>query len=267
MKTLLSMFRMKLLAGMQYRAAAWAGIATQFFWGFMLIMIYEAFYRSSDAVPPMTLEQTCRYIWLQQAFLMLTHMWQRDAEVLELIRSGGIAYELTRPVDLYGMWFSRFLGQRLSNTALRCVPVLAVSALLPAPYRMTLPPSLVHFALFLPALALSALLGTALILLVYVFTLRTLDFAGPGFVMNALSDFFSGSVILLPFMPRLIQRIAFVLPFRYLADFPYRLYVGSIPLPEAAAGLCISAAWCAALALLGHFLMARFLRRAVIQGG
>ena len=144
MKTLLSMFRMKLLAGMQYRAAAWAGIATQFFWGFMLIMIYEAFYRSSDAVPPMTLEQTCRYIWLQQAFLHLTRMWAKDAEVLELIRTGGVAYELCRPVDLYGLWYARFLGQRLSGAALRCLPVLLVSCFLPAPYRMTLPPSFVR---------------------------------------------------------------------------------------------------------------------------
>ena len=267
MKTLLSMFRMKLLAGLQYRAAAWAGIATQFFWGFMLIMIYEAFYRSSDAVPAMTLSQTCRYIWLQQAFLMLTMMWSRDPEVLELIRSGGIAYELARPVDLYGLWYARFLGQQLSGAALRFLPVLIVACLLPAPYRMTLPPSAAHFALFLLALALSALLGTALLELTYIFTLRTLDFAGPGFVMNALSDFFSGSVILLPFMPRAIRRIAFVLPFRYLADFPYRLYVGNIPLPEAALSLCVSAGWCVILTAGGRLLMRRFLRRAVIQGG
>ena len=267
MKTLLSMFRMKLLAGMQYRAAAWAGIATQFFWGFMLIMIYEAFYRSSDAVPAMTLDQVCRYIWLQQAFLHLTQMWTKDAEVLEMIRTGGVAYELARPVDLYGLWYARFLGQRLSGAALRCLPVLLVACLLPAPYRMTLPPSPAHLALFIPALALSALLGTSLMALLHVFTLKTLDFAGPGFTMTALADFFSGAVILLPFMPRAVQRIAYALPFRYLADFPYRLYVGSIPLPEAAAGLGVACVWCVVLTLGGRLLMRRFLRRAVIQGG
>ncbi len=267
MKTLLSMFRMKLLAGMQYRAAAWAGIATQFFWGFMLIMIYEAFYRSSDAVPAMPIDQVCRYIWLQQAFLHLTRMWAKDTEVLELIRTGGVAYELCRPVDLYGLWYSRFLGQRLSGAALRCLPVLVVSWFLPAPYRMTLPPSFTHFVLFVPALALSALLGTSLMALLHVFTLKTIDFTGPGFAMTTLAEFFSGAVILLPFMPRAVQRIAYALPFRYLADFPYRLYVGNIPLPEAAAGLGIALAWCAALTLGGRLLMRRFLRRAVIQGG
>ena len=267
MKTLFTMLRMKLIAGFQYRAAAWAGVATQFFWGFMLIMIYEAFYQSSDAVPPMTLAQLCRYIWLQQAFLHLTMLWQRDGDVLELITSGGIAYELCRPVDLYGMWFARFLGQRLSGTALRCVPVLAVAAFLPAPYRMTLPESAAHFALFAAALLLSALLGTALVVLIYVLTVKTLQLAGPSCAVGTLSEFFSGELIAIPFMPLPLQKIAYALPFRYLADFPYRLYTGAIPLSEGLVSLGISAAWTLALIALGAGLLRHFLRRAVIQGG
>ena len=37
MKKYLSLLRMRFIAGLQYRAAALAGIATQFAWGFMLI--------------------------------------------------------------------------------------------------------------------------------------------------------------------------------------------------------------------------------------
>lgn len=267
MKTLFAMFRMKLIAGFQYRAAAWAGIATQFFWGFMLIMIYEAFYKSADIAPAMSLDQMCRYIWLQQAFLHLTNMWMRDGEVLELITSGGVAYELCRPVDLYGMWYARFLGQRLAGAALRCVPVLVVAALLPYPYRMTPPPSFLHFVLFVLALALAALLGVALMLLVYAATLKTLNFTGPAFVMTTLSDFFSGAIIALPFMPEPLRKIAYLLPFRYLADFPYRFYTGNIPLSEAFVSLGVSAAWLLALIFVGSLLLRRFLRHAVIQGG
>ena len=35
MKAYLSFFRIRFLAGLQYRTAAWAGIATQFAWGGM----------------------------------------------------------------------------------------------------------------------------------------------------------------------------------------------------------------------------------------
>lgn len=267
MKTLFSMFRMKLLTGLQYRAAAWAGVATQFFWGFMLIMIYEAFYRHTDARPAMELSQLCRYIWLQQSFFFLTGTSILDHDIRDLITSGGLAYELCRPVSLYGMWFARILGAKLAGTALRFLPVLLVASLLPAPYRMTLPPGPAHLILFLAALALAALLSTALVLFICVLTVRTLSVTGPAYVVFTLQTFFSGAVIAVPFMPRALQRLAYALPFRFLGDFPFRLYTGNIPLGEAVPTLALGIVWIAALTVLSRLLLRCFLRRVVIQGG
>ncbi|HOJ12119.1 MAG TPA: ABC transporter permease, partial [Clostridiales bacterium] len=70
MKAYFSVFKMRLINGMQYRVAALAGVATQFFWGFMFIMIYEAFYQSAVQTPPIELKQLVSYMWLQQAFLV-----------------------------------------------------------------------------------------------------------------------------------------------------------------------------------------------------
>ena len=62
MKAYFSVFRMRLINGMQYRVAAVAGVATQFFWGFMFIMIYEAFYQGAVQTQPMELSQLVSYI-------------------------------------------------------------------------------------------------------------------------------------------------------------------------------------------------------------
>ena len=35
MRACLTFFKMRLINGLQYRTAAWAGVFTQFFWGFM----------------------------------------------------------------------------------------------------------------------------------------------------------------------------------------------------------------------------------------
>ena len=51
-------FRMLL----QYRAAAIAGVWTQVFFGFVLLMVYEAFYRSTDAPQPLTFPQLASYV-------------------------------------------------------------------------------------------------------------------------------------------------------------------------------------------------------------
>ena len=46
LKKYISFFRLRCVTGLQYRAAALAGISTQFAWGFLIIFAYHAFYRS-----------------------------------------------------------------------------------------------------------------------------------------------------------------------------------------------------------------------------
>ncbi len=83
MKAYFSLFKMRLINGMQYRVAALAGIATQFFWGFMFIMVYEAFYDNAVQAPPIALDQLVSYIWLQQAFLAFIALWYRDGGTIQ----------------------------------------------------------------------------------------------------------------------------------------------------------------------------------------
>ena len=49
MKKYLSFFRLRFITGLQYRTAALAGIATQFFWGAMEILTFRACLFSHDA--------------------------------------------------------------------------------------------------------------------------------------------------------------------------------------------------------------------------
>ncbi len=46
-------------------------------------------------------------------------------------------------------------------------------------------------------------------------------------------------VIPVPLMPTWLQNIVVVLPFRYTADFPFRVYSGHIPQNEAVLGIVI----------------------------
>jgi ABC-2 type transport system permease protein len=203
----LGMFRMKLISGMQYRAAAWAGIATQFFWGFMLLMIFRAFYRSSGTEPPMTWEQLAAYNWLRQAFLAMIVLWSVDIDLLDGITDGHVAYELCRPYDLYFFWFARLTAQRLASVAMRCLPILIVAFLLPGDLRMTLPASAVSFAAFLASMCLSLFLTVALSMFIYILTFITMSTLGSRMIMNILADFCGGFLIPIPLMPQWLQNI------------------------------------------------------------
>ena len=214
MKAYLSVFRLRLANGLQYRSAALAGIATQFFWGFIIIMVFQAFYSQSTATQPISLSQLIAYVWIQQAFLSFIMLWFRDNELFQLITSGNIAYELCRPSGLYGFWYAKLLAQRLSSAALRCLPILVVAVFLPQPYRLPLPPDLTTAALFIITLILGLFIIVAISMLIYISTFVTMSAAGSLLMFGVIGEFLAGMVIPIPLMPTWLQSIVNVLPFR-----------------------------------------------------
>jgi ABC-2 type transport system permease protein len=267
MRPYVSLFRMRLISGMQYRAAAWAGVATQFFWGFMLLMIYRAFYRSGGEALPMAWEQLCAYVWLHQAFLAILALWIQDDELLSGIRDGLVAYELCRPVDLYSFWFARLTATRLSKAALRCVPVIVFALLIPPPYRLILPPDAGALVLFLISMSLALALVIAVSMFVYILTFITLTPQGSRLIVALFGDFFAGGIVPIPMMPDWMQRAISFFPFRYTQDLPLRLYSGSISGGEAVSQIAVQLLWTAGLIAAGKFAFDRVTRRIVVQGG
>ncbi len=267
MKAYYTYFKLKFISSLQYRQAAWAGIATQFFFGFVYIMVYIAFYKSPGKDIPMELHQVVTYLWLNQAFLALVNQFSKDQELFKLIKEGGISYELVRPKDLYFMWYFKIMAQRLANVTLRFIPLILVTTLLPYPYKLGLPYSLSHFLLALAALMMGALLITALTVLYPIITLYTLNEKGIVNLIINIGDILSGLVIPIPFFPKFLQVISRFLPFQYISDLPFRLYVGNITIQNGFEGIIIQIIWIFIIIGLGHFLMSKNLKRVVVQGG
>ena len=158
MNPYLSLLRVRFLNGLQYRAAALGGLSTQFFWGIMLVFIYKAFYGSSVSSNGFSYKDLVTYIWLQQGFLSFIFLYDWDSEMLDMITTGGISYELCRPVHIYQVWYVKLLSKRLSRGILRFVPVIILGFLMPYPYNLSLPESPVSFLLFIVTLFLGLFL-------------------------------------------------------------------------------------------------------------
>lgn len=252
-------FRMLL----QYRAAAVAGFSTQLFWGLIRVMIMDAFYRASVGTPPMRIEEVITYIWLGQALLGLIP-WNVDREIQAMIREGSVAYELTRPLDLYTLWFMRAVAWRAAATLLRAVPLLVVALLFLGMRLPVSPAAALGFALtVLGALMMSA----ALTNLLNISLLWTLSGEGAMRLVPALVVLFSGNIVPLPLFPDWMHPLLSFLPFRGLVDAPFRLYLGHIPAVYTGAALAHQIAWTTAFVLMGRWMLARGTRRLVVQGG
>jgi ABC-2 type transport system permease protein len=263
---------MRFIAGMQYRAAAWAGVATQFFWGGMELFIYAAFYRSSGLDPgtaqaAFPFGQLADFIWLRQAFLALVMLWSQDMDLLNMVVKGDAAYELCRPLSTYAFWFARLLALRFSRTLLRCFPILVVASFLPEPFRFHPPPGLLQGLAFLAAMILASLLVVAVSMYIYLVTFITLDSVGGRLLIGVGGEFLMGALIPIPFMPLPLRRVLEFLPLRYTADFPFRVYSGNIPPGQALPGLGMQCFWLGLL-LAGGILGFRIIQKRILfQGG
>ena len=262
-----SFFKMRLMACLQYRAAALAGMSTQLVWGGMEVLLYRAFWLEHPERFPMGMEALSSYIWLQQAFLALFMLWDWDYDILRSVKEGTVAYELLRPTDLYGMWMAKAAGTRLARASLRMFPVLLVGSLLPAPYglRLQIPPE--TFGLFLLSMVLMVLVVCAYNLLVYGLTFYVTDPNGIMVLSVAAADLLGGAIVPLPFLPDGFRQFAELTPFASMQIVPLRIFNGNITLPEIPGVMGLQVFWIVTLILAGYLLTRNGLRRAVILGG
>lgn len=267
MKFYKSYFKLRFITNLQYRSSALAGIATQLFFGMIYIFVYLAFYESNDGNGPMQINQLVSYLWLNQIFFSLIYMFYKDKEIYNLIRNGNVSYELTRPKNLYFMWYFKIMAQRLSNVTLRSIPIIILVTLLPKPYNLCGPESVISFLMFLIALIIGIFLMTAIITLYHVLTLRTLNETGITNIFMAIADLLSGGVVPIPFFPLFLQKITNVLPFRYVSDLAFRLYSGNIGVKEGLYGIVVQLLWLIIIMFFGNFLTKKYLKKIVVQGG
>ena len=187
--------------------------------------------------------------------------WGVDGDIRGQIRSGAIAYELARPVDLYTFWYCRAIGWKLAAPLMRCVPIFVFAGLvLPligsSDWSLRLPPSWASAAGF----ALT-LLGTLLLTApsptstASACSGRSAARASTRSVMAGVL-LLSGMIIPLPLFPDWLKPLLYALPFGGLADTPFRVYTGNY-----SAGLSLllfahQAGWTIVLVLLGRWVLA-----------
>lgn len=265
MKIMMSIFSVRFKLQLQYRAATIAGVGTQLFFGFVTVMVYQAFYDNGIEGLPMTLGQTVTYVWLGQGLLALLP-WNGDREVQAMIRNGDVAYELSRPMSLYQYWYTKIMAQRVAQTTMRMVPLFVIVSLLPGTLKMNGPTSIWGLMAFLICMVGAILLGCTLSNIITIATLFTIG-NGLERVVPALVMFFSGLVVPIALFPEWSQWLFRLLPFSGLTDAPYRFYLGLYEPSMLTQLLLHQVVWTILLYGFGQWLLMKASKRIVVQGG
>lgn len=266
-KAYFSLFRIRFNYNLQYRMVALGTIAKGFMWAMMEILAYRALYRTGFTDFPMEFSQMVSYIWVYQSFIILFRVVFGDGEIYSVLRSGGVAYDLVRPVGLYGRWFCQSASNRLSYALINCLPVLLLGLIMPPPFRLTLPSSAMQSLLFALSATLAFGVTVAMAMLMYVSLFYLISQRGIRIIVTAMTDFFSGGIIPLPFFPESVLKVVRLLPFAAMQNMPLQIFCGNITGTNAMKGIIFQFFWLAALIAVGRTAMEQATKKVIVQGG
>lgn len=265
-RTYISFFRMRFLALLQYRASAAAGMCTNWAFGMMRVMVMIAFYASANRAQPMSLEQAITYTWLGQMLIGILP-WNVDKDVSNSVITGQVAYELTRPIDIYAMWYMRTLAYRLAPTLMRGVPMAFIcTLLLPQQYRMQLPEG-AALAAWAASMIGAIILSVAITSLMHAYVLIIQKVDGFTRLINALAELLSGMIIPLALLPDAMTGFLRFQPFAGVIDLPAQLFCGTLPPSSVWAVIATQFIWSAIFIFAGRAVTNYGLKKVVLAGG
>ncbi len=251
---------------LQYRAAAFAGLMTQWVFGFVMISVLIAFYGYAKGEQPMALAQTVTYTWLGQAMLG-TLPWNIDRETGESVRTGGVVYDLARPLDLYAHWYARTLALRTAPTLLKCVPMFLIATfLMPTPYAMQWPGP-AGLCAWLLAVCGGLLLSCSITVLMQTSLFWTVTGDGVTRIMPHVVTFLSGMIIPLPLLPDWLQGFLRFQPFTGVMATPAMLFCGALAPSAVWEALALQLFWTGVFVLAGRALLKKGLGKLSVAGG
>ncbi|MGH3389877.1 MAG: ABC transporter permease [Actinomadura sp.] len=251
-----------------YPIAGLAEAVTNTVFGFVRAYILIALWRARPVLGGYDMTDAVTFCFLTQALIGPVQIFG-GLELTERIRTGAVAIDLHRPVDLQGWWLADDLGRALLMLTLRGGPPLLLGALV-FPLRL---PGPAGWAAFAVSVLLGVLVGFGLRYLVALWTFWLHDDRGIQAVALVLSLFLSGMILPLVVFPDWLADVARLLPWAALIQVPGDVFLGKAGYfgLTGDAGLLaaygVQAAWALALLLAGRALTVAARRRLVIHGG
>ena len=246
-----------------YRAANWAGITTNVFFGCLRSYVFVALFVAQPEAAGYRLDDALRYTWLTQALLAYTNLWGWW-DVAETIKTGQVATDLARPFDYFGFWLGHDVGRAVYHLLFRGVPIYLAGMIL---FGVGAPTSPLVWLAFVVSLFLAELVGFAFRFLLNLTAFWLLDVRGVGMVATIFTSFFSGMLLPIAFFPDWLRVISAWLPFQGMIYLPTSVFLGKLEGVNLLVALGQQVGWFTGLAVAGRALLGLATRRLDIQGG
>jgi ABC-2 type transport system permease protein len=246
-----------------YPAATFGGLFTNTVFGFMRAYVLLAIFRETAEVNGYDAQDTVTYAWMTQGLIATIYIWGWFELGLR-IRTGDIATDLSRPVDLQFAAFASDMGRALYHAIFRGIPPILVGALV---FELTAPSDPLMWLAFAASTTLAVAVSFSFRFLYNLPAFWLLDYRGVAVLAMIAANLFSGFIIPVRFFPDWLAAIANATPFPSMVQTPVDMFVGETHGLEIVSALLVQTMWLVVLLALGRWVLAAGTRRLVVQGG
>ncbi|MEU1984753.1 ABC-2 family transporter protein [Nocardia sp. NPDC019395] len=247
-----------------YKLAMFAGLFTNCVFGFVRAAVMLAAIDATGGFAGYDAGSIGAYVWISQGLLGALQFMAAELELAERIRTGDIAIDFLRPVDVQLSYLATDIGRGVCGLIPRLLPSLLIGSL--------------TFGLVLPGTPESVLLGACSVLLAIalsflaLFALTTAGFwvvetRGIRALYQTSGPFLAGLFVPVHLFPEWLGAIAAATPFPSMLQAPVDVLSGRVAGWDAVQVVGVQVFWLLVVGAAGRMLLLLGRRRLEVQGG
>ena len=247
-----------------YRQAAVAGVFVNTVFGVIKLSILLGVADSAGgSVAGYDRAALSTYAWVSQGLIAVVMIFSWT-ELSDRVRTGDIAVDLARPVDLQLAWLAADLGRATWGLVSRAAIPILFGALLFGFHR----PDDVTALVLLPfSVFLAVCVSFAGRFLMNLTAFWLTEVRGLVLLYVLVSGVLGGHLIPVQLFPDWLQTVAYATPFPSMVQSTIDLVTGQATGAHAVREVAAQLGWAVGLLLAGRLVLSRATRRLVVQGG
>ena len=246
-----------------YTTATVAGVFTNVVFGVLRVAVMVGVYANSSEIGGYRLAQAVTYVWLVQGLMTVVRMYG-GTELAMRIRSGDIAIDLLRPVDVQLSYLATDYGRAAYHALYRGIPPVLIGALF---YQIVTPGDPLMWLAFIASVALAVAVSYLFRFLYNLSAFWLLDYRGVSLIAVIVVNLLSGFIVPVSFFPDWLATFASLTPFPSMVQTPVDLFTGHTSGLAALTALAVQVIWVGLLFLGCRIVFLRGRRMLVFQGG
>ncbi|MDO3649709.1 ABC transporter permease [Nocardia mangyaensis] len=248
----------------QYKLAMFAGLFTNCVFGFVRAAVLVAAVRASTDFGGYDEATIGAYVWWSQALLGATQFMGPPLDLVERIKSGDVAIDFLRPVDVQLGYLATDMGRAACVFLPRGVPSIIIGA---ATFGLSMPSTPVDYLIALISVLLAVALSFLCLFAVALIGFWVVEIRGIRVLYQIVGTFLAGLFVPVHMFPDWLRVIARATPFPSILQAPIDTLSGRAAGVDALLIVAAQGFWVLAIGLLGRVLLRAGQRRLEVQGG